>query len=134
MERLVQCIIVCRRHESASPEYPGSRSFAQNKIRMTDVLFLNFFWYKGHETASAPCPTETLRGICPSALFRQTALPRGILHLNEFGIRNSCTKQHSWHDFPSTDNIRGTGLRGSFYAGEKRRQKNDRGSLKQHST
>jgi len=62
---------------------------------MKDVLFHNFFGKKGHKTASAPCPTETLRGICPSALFRPTALPRGILHLIKFGIRNSCTKQHS---------------------------------------
>jgi hypothetical protein len=121
-------------HETASPEYSGSWNSAQKRIRMKDVLFHNFFGKKGHKTASAPCPTETLRGICPSALFRPTALPRGILHLIKFGIRNSCTKQHSWHDFPSTDNIRGTGLRGSFYAEEKRRQKYDRGSLKQHST
>jgi hypothetical protein len=79
-------------HETASPEYSGSRNPAQKKIRMKDVLFHNFFGYKGHKTASAPCPTETLRGICPSALFRQTVLPRGILHLIIFSARTSLHK------------------------------------------
>jgi hypothetical protein len=85
MERLVKYNLRCRGDETAAPPTGGSRNPAPDEMRMEDVLFLNFFWYKGHKTASAPCPTETFWGKCTSAAIRQTASPRGILHLIIFG-------------------------------------------------
>jgi hypothetical protein len=90
---------MCGGDETTSPGYSGSRNPAQNEMRMKDVLFHNFFWYKGDKTASVPCPTETFWGTCTSAAIRQTALPRGILHLIKFGKRNSFIINHSWYDF-----------------------------------
>jgi hypothetical protein len=109
MERLIRNIVKRRGHKDHFPEYPGSRNPAQKRIRMEDVLFLNFFWYKGHKTASAPCLTETFGGTCTSAAIRQTASPRGILHLIIFGahtflhktnfvVRLSQHKTNSWHE------------------------------------
>jgi hypothetical protein len=74
MERLVQYTLMCRGRKTATPEYPGSRSPAQNEMRMKDVLFLNFFGKKGHKTAAPP------------------ASPRGILHLTLLGARISMHK------------------------------------------
>jgi hypothetical protein len=94
MERLVRNIIRCRGRETTSvPDIssgqavPPSWNPAPNEMRMKDVLFHNFFWYKGHKTASAPCPTETFWGTCTSAAIRQTASPRGIVHLICIGKR-----------------------------------------------
>lgn len=99
MGRLIRYIVRCTGHETTSPPAGGSWNPAPNEMRMKDVLFHNFFWYKGHKTASALYPTETFWGTCTSAAIRQTASPRGILHLICIGKRKSCTKQHPWHDF-----------------------------------
>lgn len=97
MGRLIRYIITSRGHETTSvPDIspgqavPSSRNPAPNEIRMKDVLFQNSQRHKGRKTATA---------LCPTASFRRAASPRGILHLIKFGIRNSCTKQKSWHDF-----------------------------------
>jgi hypothetical protein len=79
MGRLIRNIVAAKGMRPRRPS--SSRKPAPNEMRMKDVLFLNFFWYKGHKTA----PPST-RG-------------RGVLHLIKFGIGNTCTKQKSWHDF-----------------------------------
>jgi len=88
---------------SSNRMMPFGRSGGERFIR-------NIVKCREGETASALSLNKLFSKAYPTALLRRVASPRGILHLIKFGIRNSCTKQKSWHDFAREERPKQTTL------------------------
>ncbi len=117
---------------SSNRMMPFGRSGGERLIR-------NIVKCREGETASALSLNKLFSKAYPTALLSLVASPRGILHLIIFSAHTSLHKTNfvvrlCEGGTTEANNICSTSLRGSFYAEGKRRQKNDRGSLKQLST